>query len=330
MFYELARKALFSTDPETAHELTLEGLRLGHRLGATRLLCRTRLQPVTCMGLQFPNPVGVAPGLDKNGDYFEALANRNLSLLKVRSGLSGDELIQALELIRHCSPNPGENFSGGDNQYVTPDVIVRREKNRWIVEANPDTMPRLRINSYYTSLIKRGDQSQDNQMMRDHLQEARWLMSSLELRNQTLLRVSQAIVDFQEGFLEQGELAMKPLVLRDVADSIGVHESTVSRATTRTAVPTIVSHEAKLMPIAGCSPPWHPALAHPSRSVASTPGSGGSVAPSQKSTSGHLSGCGSSGSLTDVPVRKPTASGASRGAPSTALMPVKSPSSSGA
>jgi len=83
MLYELARKALFSTDPETAHELSLEGLRLGHRLGATRLLCKAHSQPVTCMGLEFPNPVGVAPGLDKNGDYFEALGDLGFGFVEI-------------------------------------------------------------------------------------------------------------------------------------------------------------------------------------------------------------------------------------------------------
>ncbi len=83
MFYDLARKALFSIDPETAHELSLEGLRLGHRLGATRLLCRTHIQPVTCMGLEFPNPVGMAPGMDKNGDYFEALGGLGFGFVEI-------------------------------------------------------------------------------------------------------------------------------------------------------------------------------------------------------------------------------------------------------
>ena len=83
MFYELVRKALFATDPETAHELTMESLRMGHRVGATRLLCRTRNQPVTCMGLEFPNPVGVAPGLDKNGDYFEALGDLGFGFVEI-------------------------------------------------------------------------------------------------------------------------------------------------------------------------------------------------------------------------------------------------------
>lgn len=165
-------------------------------------------------------------------DHFEALSNRNLALLKMRSGLDNDELKQAIELVRQCSPYPGENFSSDDSQYVTPDVIVRKQNDRWLVEANPETLPKLRINSYYSSLIKRGDQSHDNQMMRDHLQEARWLLKSLHSRQETLLRVAHRIIEHQKAFLEHGPEAMKPLVMREIAEELDLHESTISRAAT--------------------------------------------------------------------------------------------------
>lgn len=165
-------------------------------------------------------------------DHFEALSNRNLALLKLRSGLDNDELKQAIELVRQCSPYPGENFSSNDSQYVTPDVIVRKHNGRWLVEANPETLPKLRINSYYSSLIKRGDQSHDNQMMRDHLQEARWLLKSLHSRQETLLRVAHRIIEHQKAFLEHGPEAMKPLVMREIAEELDLHESTISRAAT--------------------------------------------------------------------------------------------------
>ena len=165
-------------------------------------------------------------------DHFEALSNRNPALLKLRSGLDNEELKQAIELVRQCSPYPGENFSSDDSQYVTPDVIVRKHNGRWLVEANPETLPKLRINSYYSSLIKRGDQSHDNQMMRDHLQEARWLLKSLHSRQETLLRVAHRIIEHQKAFLEHGPEAMKPLVMREIAEELELHESTISRAAT--------------------------------------------------------------------------------------------------
>ena len=109
--------------------------------------------------------------------------------------------------------------------------MVRR-RDRWLVESNADSAPALRINSAYVGLIKRGDRSQDNQMMRDHLQEARWLLKSLRSRRETLLRVAQCIVSRQQPFLEYGPEAMKPMVMRELADELELHESTISRAVT--------------------------------------------------------------------------------------------------
>jgi RNA polymerase sigma-54 factor len=138
----------------------------------------------------------------------------------------------ALELIQSLEPRPGARYDNRRDEYLVPDVYVTRADDSWRVTLNPENEPGLRLNRYYIDLLRKSG-GKDAEYLQGRLQEARWLMSSLELRNQTLLRVSQAIVDFQDGFLEHGELAMKPLVLRDVADSIGVHESTVSRATTR-------------------------------------------------------------------------------------------------
>ncbi|NNJ66053.1 MAG: RNA polymerase factor sigma-54, partial [Xanthomonadales bacterium] len=113
-----------------------------------------------------------------------------------------------------------------------PDVYVTRADDEWRVTLNPENEPGLKLNRYYIDLLRKSG-GKDAEYLRGRLQEARWLMSSLELRNRTLMAVSQAIVDFQEDFLEHGERAMKPLVLKEIAESVGVHESTVSRATTR-------------------------------------------------------------------------------------------------
>jgi RNA polymerase sigma-54 factor len=114
-----------------------------------------------------------------------------------------------------------------------PDVIVRKDKGRWFVELNPDTAPRLRINSNYASLVQRADSSTDNTFLKNNLQEARWFIKSLLSRNETLLKVSTSIVEQQRGFFEYGEEAMKPLVLRDIAEIVEMHESTISRVTTQ-------------------------------------------------------------------------------------------------
>lgn len=150
-----------------------------------------------------------------------------------RMRLSEDQLKSVLELIRSLDPNPGENIGDDTTEYVVPDVFVSKRGGRWVVELNPDIAPRLRINDSYASLIKRADSSADNTFLKDNLQEARWFLKSLYSRNETLMKVASKIVEHQRNFLEQGEEAMKPLVLHDIADAVEMHESTISRVTTR-------------------------------------------------------------------------------------------------
>jgi RNA polymerase sigma-54 factor len=118
-------------------------------------------------------------------------------------------------------------------EYVIPDVIVSKEQGAWRVELNPDALPRLRINPVYANMIRRADNSSDNTFLKNNLQEARWFIKSLQSRNETLLKVATCIVERQQAFLEQGDEAMKALVLHDVAESVGMHESTISRVTTQ-------------------------------------------------------------------------------------------------
>ena len=170
--------------------------------------------------------------------FLEALASGDRRLLKRRLGLDDDQLDSVIELIRSLDPRPGSQFGDSDNDYVIPDLVVRHTEEGWRVELNPDAMPRLRIQPDYAALIRRADKSQDNQFLKDHLQEARWLIKSLSSRNDTLLKVGREIMVRQIDFLEQGEAAMKPLVLADIADKVEMHESTISRVTTQKFVPT--------------------------------------------------------------------------------------------
>ena len=112
-------------------------------------------------------------------------------------------------------------------------MFVSKRGDSWRVELNPEATPRLRVNADYAALIRRADNSLDNTVLKNHLQEARWFIKSLQSRNETLLRVATKIVEFQRGFLEHGDVAMKPLVLHDIAEALGMHESTISRVTTR-------------------------------------------------------------------------------------------------
>jgi RNA polymerase sigma-54 factor len=163
--------------------------------------------------------------------HLPLLARRDPLLLAKATGLPVAEIEIALTLLRSLQPRPGLPFQAHEPDYVTPDVFVQKKQGRWTVALNPEHMPRLKINSHYQGMIKRADSSRDQQVLKQHLQEARYFINSLEARNETLLRVAQSIVEEQRAFLEYGPEAMRPLVLRDIAEQLGIHESTVSRAT---------------------------------------------------------------------------------------------------
>ncbi len=166
-------------------------------------------------------------------DFMDMLAGRDYNQLMRRLKLAREDLAQVIALIQSLNPRPGSQYSEEQTEYIVPDVFVYKYKDRWRVELNAETMPPLRVNPYYASMIKRADNSDDNNSLRTHLQEARWFIKSLQSRSETLLRVATAIVERQRAFLEHGEEAMKPLVLHDIAEALEMHESTISRVTTR-------------------------------------------------------------------------------------------------
>ena len=166
-------------------------------------------------------------------DHFELLANRDYALIARRMKITEDELKDIIQLIQSLNPRPGSQITSEQAEYIVPDVTVTKVKGKWHVELNPDASPRLRVNSHYASLIKQVSDSKDNTYMKNHLQEARWFIKSLMSRNDTLLKVSRCIVDRQADFLEHGPEAMKALVLHDIAEKIEMHESTISRVTTK-------------------------------------------------------------------------------------------------
>jgi RNA polymerase sigma-54 factor len=185
-----------------------------------------------CLQLQLrqldPDTVAVATSLLIARDHLPLLAERELTALRRELRVSEDELQQAVALVRGCHPHPGSVLSGGAAEYVVPDVFVRRTSRGWSVEINSATLPRVRLNQSYASLVGR---STSHASMRAQLQEARWLLKSLEIRNDTLTKVARSIVERQTEFLEHGEEFMRPMILRDIAEAIGMHESTVSRVT---------------------------------------------------------------------------------------------------
>jgi RNA polymerase sigma-54 factor len=167
------------------------------------------------------------------GRFMNQLGNADFNQILRRTKLKEDGLREVLELIRTLDPSPGLSVGEDNTEYVVPDVYVSKRNERWTIELNPDIAPKLRINSDYASLIKRADNSSDNTYLRDNLQEARWFLKSLQSRNETLMKVTTEIVQHQRGFLEHGAEAMKPLVLHEIAEAVGMHESTISRVTTQ-------------------------------------------------------------------------------------------------
>jgi len=163
----------------------------------------------------------------------DLLAARDYPQLLRRLKVGRADLQHVIALIQSLNPRPGSQVQDLPTQYVVPDVYVRRDRNTWRVELNTDIIPQLRINPGYLSMVRRADSSPDNSSLKNHLQEARWLIKSLQSRSETLLKVATCVVERQRAFLEHGEEAMRPLVLHDVAQALGMHESTISRVTTR-------------------------------------------------------------------------------------------------
>ena len=190
--------------------------------------------PGECLALQLriiPDEPARRLALDIVEKHLELLASRDYTRLKNLTG-AGDEALRAAQrLIQALNPRPGAAYAKVETRYVIPDVIVRKQRGVWRASLNPDAMPRLRINRLYAELAAGARTS--GAAIASQLQEARWLIKNVQQRFDTILRVSQAIVDQQRHFLEHGEVAMRPLVLREIAQTLGLHESTISRVTTQ-------------------------------------------------------------------------------------------------
>ncbi len=167
-------------------------------------------------------------------EHIDLLGNRDYRQLMRKTKLKEDQLREVMRLIQSLNPRPGDAVIKGDDQYVIPDVSVEKKNGRWVVELNSDTAPKLSINQQYAAMSKTMKSStNDGQFIRANLQEAKWFIKSLDSRNDTLLKVSNCIVQRQQGFLEHGAEAMRPMVLNDIAEAVDMHESTISRVTTQ-------------------------------------------------------------------------------------------------
>lgn len=166
-------------------------------------------------------------------DDIELLGHHNYRQLMKNYQVNEANLDKVLQIIQRLNPKPGSLIHQGATEYIIPDIIVKKIDGEWQVSLNQNTLPRLSINNHYASLIQRADNSADNQFLKNNLQEARWFLKSIQSRQETLLKVAQCIVEYQQEFLEHGDEAMKPLILNDVALALDMHESTISRVTTQ-------------------------------------------------------------------------------------------------
>ena len=188
-----------------------------------------------CLALQirrFPKVPLVARrrALEIVEKHLALFAQRDFNKLKKALDCDDEDLREAQAVIKRCNPHPGALFASDTSDFVVPDVIVKKVKNGWQVVLNHDVMPRLRINALYANILK---QSKGEGSLTSQLQEAKWLIKNMRQRFDTILRVAQAIVDRQRNFFSHGAVAMRPLVLREIADTLGLHESTISRVTTQ-------------------------------------------------------------------------------------------------
>ena len=175
-----------------------------------------------------PN-LGLAKTLVK--EHLSLLAEREYGKLKKLLGLTDQQFIQLRQLITSLNPRPGASFAPLDARYVVPDVMVKKTKGLWIASLNPDAVPKLRINEMYAGILRANRDGGGG--LSAQLQEARWLIKNVQQRFETILKVSQAIVDRQRMFFEHGEVAMRPLTLKEIAETVDLHESTISRVTTQ-------------------------------------------------------------------------------------------------
>ena len=186
-----------------------------------------------CLRLQLQQLEASTPGRDTAmaivAEYLDQVAEQQFALLRRQLRVTEEELANALVLVKACQPRPGSAIHSTPAEYIVPDVFIRRTEHGWVVEINPASLPRIRVNQGYASLIGR---SADHAMLRSQLQEARWLIRSLEIRNDTLLKVARCIVQRQAAFLDHGDESMQPMILKDVAEAVEMHESTISRVTT--------------------------------------------------------------------------------------------------
>jgi RNA polymerase sigma-54 factor len=179
------------------------------------------------------NTPHVESALNLLNNHLEFLANRDYARIKKAMKINDEILQNILKLIQTLNPKPGNIIDSGNTEYIVPDVYIKKHQDHWRVELNSESAPRISINQYYANLIKSNKGKESSTFLKGHMQEAKWFIKSLQSRNDTLLKVAISIVEKQQGFMNYGEVKMKPLILKEIADELGFHESTISRVTNK-------------------------------------------------------------------------------------------------
>ncbi|MBZ0254054.1 MAG: RNA polymerase factor sigma-54, partial [Candidatus Methylomirabilis sp.] len=203
-------------------------------VGAADVRESLRLQAERLVGA----PVLILAVLDKG---FEHLERHRYDLIAKELGVGLEEVKDAVEWIKSLEPRPGRRFGPDTTQYITPDIYVRKIDGEYVIQLNEDGMPKLRISAYYRGLMRnngKGAEATTRRYINDKFKSAKWFIKSIHERQRTIFRVTESIMKFQRDFLDHGVSRLRPLILRDVADDIGMHESTVSRVTTNKYVHT--------------------------------------------------------------------------------------------
>jgi RNA polymerase sigma-54 factor len=179
------------------------------------------------------NTPHVESALNLLNNHLEFLANRDYARIKKAMKINDEILQNILKLIQTLNPKPGNIIDSGNTEYIVPDVYIKKHQDHWRVELNSESAPRISINQYYANLIKSNKGKESSTFLKGHMQEAKWFIKSLQSRNDTLLKVAISIVEKQQSFMNYGEVKMKPLILKEIADELGFHESTISRVTNK-------------------------------------------------------------------------------------------------
>ncbi len=163
----------------------------------------------------------------------DLLAKKDYARIQKKHNLSKAELGEAIALIQTLNPTPGCEFGNSESEYVIPDLVAKTRGGKWFVELNPQAVPKIRVSSFYENMLRNSGKKAEKDYLKNNIQDAKWLVRSVQTRHDTLLKVGQKIAEVQQSFFDEGAVAMKPLILSEIADQVGLHESTVSRVTSK-------------------------------------------------------------------------------------------------